>query len=91
MKMPIRKLTRRSTTNDLDSVRAAIAAGVHLLPPEQQQDATRNLTGRQQSLLSHLCPTYKSVHYFLSGSRPTEEQIKAARIELQADIERAKR
>ena len=89
--MPIRRLTRRSTSNDLDSVRAAIASGVHLLPPDEQQDATRNLTGRQQSLLAHPCPSYKSIHYFLSGSRPTEEQIMAARIELQTDIERAKR
>ena len=86
--MPVRRTIRRSTGNDIEAVRAAIRAGVHLLPTKEEQlDATLFLTDTQRALLGHLCPMYQSVYKFLSHCRPDPELLKAARGKLKADIE----
>ena len=85
-----RETIRRTPSNDIEAVRAAIRAGAHLLPTKEEQlNATRFLTDTQQALLGHLCPTYQSLCKFLSHCRPDPELLKAARRELRADVERA--
>ena len=55
-----RETIRRTPSNDIEAVRAAIRAGAHLLPTKEEQlNATRFLTDTQQALLGHLCPTYQ--------------------------------
>lgn len=74
-----RKQLRRTAGSDIEVIGAAIRAGVLALPKDQQQHATRNLSGEQKALLAHLCPAYKSVYKFLDGYQPSNELLKAAR------------